>query len=151
MKFAAPLQYVLCGLVGFSEYCALIGIGRRFGTPWRPVEQGLVEGMHKTTQKIYGMLVHDIMQCLPSEFGELKHVVEFIIYNTPGAHGYTPRDIDRRWSLSTPLERDLQPFQVQEFEPLDDYLHSLFKTYRELKVNVHTCLRNKFLERESRT
>ena len=43
-----------------------------------------------------GMLVKGIMQCSPNETGELLHVVEFIIYNTPGPHGYTPRDIDRR-------------------------------------------------------
>ena len=35
-----------------QEYCAIMGIGRRFGTPWRPVEQGLVEGVHKETQKV---------------------------------------------------------------------------------------------------
>ena len=114
-----------------QEYCALVGIGRRFGTPWRPVEQGLVEGLHKETQKVLGMLLHDIMKCLPNETGELLHVVEFIIYNTPGAQGVTPRDIDRRWSLSKPLERELQPFQVHEFEPLDDYI----RIYSVLTVN----------------
>ena len=29
-----------------NEYTALLGIGRRFGTPWEPMEQGLVEGKH---------------------------------------------------------------------------------------------------------
>ena len=76
------------------------------------------------------------MKCLPNETGELIHVVEFIIYNTPGAHGVTPRDIDRRWSLSTPLERELQPFQIQEFEPVEEYAKKLFQTYRELKVDI---------------
>ena len=88
-----------------AEYSALIGLGHRFGTPWRPMEQGLVEGKHRETQKVMGMLVNDVMQCFPNETGELLHVVEFIIYNTPGAHGYTPRDVDRRWSLATPLEK----------------------------------------------
>ena len=37
-----------------NEYCALVGIGRRFGTPWRPMEQGLVEGKHVETQKSWG-------------------------------------------------------------------------------------------------
>ena len=36
--------------------------------------------------KVMGMLVKDIMQCFPNETGELIHVVEFIIYNTPGPH-----------------------------------------------------------------
>ena len=82
------------------------------------------------------MLVYDIMKCLPNEVGELLHVVEFIVYNTPGAHGFTPRDIDRRWSVASPLERELQPFQVQEFEPVEDYVRNLFRNYRELKVKV---------------
>ena len=30
-----------------AEYTALVGLNRRFGTPWRPMEQGLVEGTHK--------------------------------------------------------------------------------------------------------
>ena len=76
-----------------AEYSALVGLGHRFGTPWRPMEQGLVESRHQETQKVMGMLVKDIMQCFPNETGELIHVVEFIIYNTPGPHGYTPRDL----------------------------------------------------------
>ena len=63
-----------------------------------------MEGLHEETQKVLGMLLHDIMKCLANETGELIHVIGFTIYNTPGAHGVTPRDIDRRWSLSTPLE-----------------------------------------------
>ena len=58
------------------EYGALVGLGHRFGTPWRPMEQGLVESKHKETQKMMGMLVKDIMQCFPNETGELLHVVE---------------------------------------------------------------------------
>ena len=73
-----------------------------------------------------GMLVKDIMQCFPNETGELLHVVEFIVYNTPGPHGYTPRDIDRRWSLSTPLDKELQPFAVCQFEPMSDFARNLF-------------------------
>ena len=63
----------------------------------------------------------------------------------------TPRDIDRRWSLSTPLERELQPFQIQEFEPVEEYAKKLFQTYRELKVKVLTHLKSKSLERAELT
>ena len=129
------------------EYSAMIGVGRRFGTPWRPMEQGLVEGKHNETQKIIGILVKDIMQCMPNETGELQYVVEFIVYNTPGPHGYTPRDIDRRWSLSTPLERELQPFQVNEFEPISDYVAKLFKNYREIRVRVLGWMQEKSRKR----
>lgn len=130
-----------------EEFCNLVGIGRRMGTPWRPVEQGLVEGLHRETQKIYGMLVHDIMKCLPNEVGELLHVVEFIIYNTPGAHGYTPRDIDRRWSLATGLDKELQPFQVQEFEPVLQYVQQLFRAYREIRIQILTHLQDQTYKR----
>ena len=122
-------------------YGALMGVGRRFGTPWRPMEQGLVENKHLETQKVMGMLVKDIMQCFPNETGELLHVVEFIVYNTPGPHGYTPRDIDKRWSLATSLEKEFQPFAVNEFEQMSDYIRELFKNYREIKVRVLAWLR----------
>ena len=58
------------------EYTAMLGISRRFGTPWRPMEQGLVEGKHVETQKLMGLLVKDVMQCFPNEHGELAYVVE---------------------------------------------------------------------------
>ena len=38
-----------------AEYSALVGVGRRFGTPWRPMEQGLVESRHQETQKVMGI------------------------------------------------------------------------------------------------
>ena len=95
-----------------SEPTSTIRCRHQFGTAWRPMEQGLVEGMHVTTQKLLGILIRDVLQCFPNEHGELKYVVEFIIYNTPGPHGYTPRDLDRRWSLSYPLERELAPFDT---------------------------------------
>ena len=62
-----------------SEYTSLVGLGHRFGTPWRPMEQGLVEGKHNETLKIMGMLVRDVMQCFPNETGELQYAVEFIV------------------------------------------------------------------------
>ena len=82
------MQFIELRNAIMAEYTALVGIGHRFGTPWRPMEQGLVESKHKETQKVMGMLVNDIMQCFPNEVGELHHVVEFIVYNTPGPHGF---------------------------------------------------------------
>ena len=100
------------------------------------MEQGLIESRHIETQKVMGMLVKDVMQCFPNETGELRHVVEFIVYNTPGPHGYTPRDIDRRWSMATPLDKELQPFAVNQFEPACEYIKTLFRNYREIRVRV---------------
>ena len=59
-------------------------------------------------------------------------IVEFLVYTTPAAHGYMPRDLDRRWSLALPLEKELAPVTVHEYEPLDDYAKGLFKAYREM-------------------
>ena len=39
------------------------------------------------------------------------------------------------------------PFQVQEFEPLEDYVRELFQNYRLIKTKVLTHLQSKSLER----
>ena len=130
-----------------SEYTACLGIARRYGTPWRPMEQGLVENKHKETQKVLGMLVRDVMQCFPNEFGELHHVVEYIVYNTPAAHGLTPRDIDRQWSTRTPLLRELTAFEVGELEPVSEYVKRIFASYKDIKQHV---LNHLFAEKEKR-
>ena len=88
------------------EFLALAGVRQRYGTQWRPVEQGPVERMHQEMQKILSLLVHDVCKCHPDEWSEMLPVVEFLIYNTPGPHGYTPRDLDRRWSSGIELERE---------------------------------------------
>ena len=108
------------------EFVALMGPRHRFGMPWRPTDQSGVERAHQETQKILGMLVRDVCRAVLSNWSELLCVVEFVIYNTPGPHGYTPRDIDRRWSLATPLEHDLLPFEVLEFEPMSEYASRIF-------------------------
>jgi hypothetical protein len=83
---------------------------------------------------VFLWMVKDTTERYPNERGELQYVVEFVIYNTPGAHGYTPRDIDRRWGLATTLETELQPFTVNEFEPMSEYVASLFRPHREVRV-----------------
>ena len=35
-----------------DEFLALVNIGNKFCTAWRPREQGLVENMHKTVYKL---------------------------------------------------------------------------------------------------
>jgi hypothetical protein len=113
-----------------TEYIALMGIRHRFGAPFRPVEQAPVERIHQEKQKLLGILVTDVLKCNPEEWSDLLHVVEYLIYTTPGPYGFTPRDIDRRWSSALKLEKDLQPFQVCEFEPVTDYARNLFAGYR---------------------
>jgi hypothetical protein len=119
-----------------QEVVSVADIGQKFGHPWRPVEQGMVENKHKETQKITGILVGDVVKCLHSEGGDLLHVVEFIIYNTPNSNGFTPRDLDRRWSTATTLERELQPCRIIKDEPVTDYVKTLYKNFREIYTRV---------------
>lgn len=119
-----------------AGYTALVGLRHRFGTPWRPCGQGMVERVHQEVQRLMGILVKDVTRIRETEWTELLPAVEFVIYNTPGPHGFTPRDIDRRWSLAVPLEKELQPFQVAEFEPITDYARNLFAAYREVRAKA---------------
>ena len=96
----------------------------------------MVERIHQEYQKVLGMMLVDVFKCHRTEWSELLPVVEFTIYNTPAAHGFTPRDLDRRWSLALPLSKELQPFSVGEFEPVDQVAKELFEKYREVKAKA---------------
>jgi hypothetical protein len=122
--------------VMMAEFAALVGLKHKVGAPWRPVEQAGVERIHQEAQKILGILTQEVFKTFPDEWTELLPAVEFTIYNTPGPHGFSPRDLDRRWSLGTGLERDLQPFQVMDFEPISDWATQLFKQYKEVRELV---------------
>ena len=76
--------------------------------------------------------------CSPSrELGLLVRLVvaEYIIDNTPGPHGYTPRDLERSWSLSLPLEKDVLRAALQ-FEPVSDCARGQFQQFQELSTAV---------------
>ena len=45
----------------------------------------------------------------------------------------------------------MQPFQIQEFEPVSDYIRKIFKAYREIKVKVLTHLQNASKQRAALT
>jgi hypothetical protein len=119
-----------------AEYAALVGIRRKFGTPWRPMEQGKVERVHQEAQKALGILMHDVIRAHGTEWDELLPVMEFLLYNTPGPHGFTPRDLDRKWSTSLPIAKELQPFQVGEYESLTTYAQGLFRSYRQVRAAI---------------
>ena len=50
-----------------QEYVALLGARHKFGTAWRPMEQGIVERSHQELQKILGMLVTDVIRSYMTE------------------------------------------------------------------------------------
>ena len=94
----------------------------------------------------------DVIQGVRSYWSELLVVVEFVVYTTPGPHGFAPRDIDRRWSIASPLERELAPFEVLDWEPMTEYVQRLFREYQEIRnkvINHYAKSRNK--GRNSRT
>ena len=76
------------------EFVALMGSRQRFGIPWRPTNQAGVERVHQEMQKILGIILLDVLRAVRSYWSEALAVVEFLIYNTPGPHNFTPRDID---------------------------------------------------------
>ena len=82
------------------------------------------------------MLVTDVLRAYRSEWTDLLVLAEFLIYTTPGAHGYAPRDLDRRWSLAVPLEKELAPFELNEYEPVSRYVAETFRTYGQLRAKV---------------
>ena len=97
-----------------DEMDALLGIVQRLGSAWRPWEQSPVEREHQETQRSLGTLLKSVFTCAPGEWAGLLPVVEFIRFNTPGAAGVTPRDLDRSWSIASPLERELLPLDEGE-------------------------------------
>ena len=72
---------------------ALLGAEQRFSMALRPCEMGSNERVHQEVQKLLGALVRQV-GALDAWSGCLV-VVEYVIDNTPGAHGYTPRDLER--------------------------------------------------------
>ena len=83
-----------------------------------------------------GIILLDVLQAAPSYWSEALPVVEFVIYNTPGPHKFTPRDIDRRLSVASPLEQELIPFEVLDHEPMTDYVQRIFAEYRLIRETI---------------
>jgi len=125
-----------------AEFVALMGMQHKFSTAMRPCEMGANERMHQETQKLMGILLNDVARGQPSDWGEFLVVIEFVVENTPGPHGWAPRDLERRWSVALPLEKDLLPLDMLQFEPVSEYARSLFQQYREVKVKVMEYWKN---------
>ena len=70
-----------------QAFVALFGIRRLFGTPWRPVEQGVVERIHQKLQKILGIHLMHVIKAHREDWTELLPVVEYLLYATPRPHG----------------------------------------------------------------
>jgi transposase InsO family protein len=119
-----------------KELLALAGLRHRLGAPWRPTEQSGVERIHQEMQKMLGIILLDILQAVPSYWSEALPVVEFVIYNTPGPHKFTPRDTDHRWSVASPLEQELIPFEILGHEPMTEYVQMIVADYRQVRETI---------------
>ena len=88
------------------ELRALLGVTVRPATPYRPAEQAPIEKEHQEFRKLEGAFVHDVFRAFGTEWDELLPLAEIVRNNTPVRQtGLTPRDLDRRWILASPLER----------------------------------------------
>jgi hypothetical protein len=92
--------------------------------------------IHQEMQKLLGIILLDVLQAAPAFWSDALQAVEFVIYNTPGPHKYTPRDIDRRWSAASPLEQELMPFEVLDFEPMTEYVQLVFAEYTKIREHI---------------
>ena len=114
-----------------SERDALLGIGQRLSSAWRPWEQAPTERGHQETQRSLGTLLKSVFTCAPGEWAGLLPVVEFIRVNTPGAAGITPRDLERAWPIVSPFERELLPLDEGESQSVAEVVRQQFEVSGE--------------------
>ena len=103
-----------------AELSVMLGAEWRFSAPLRPCELGANERVHQEVQKVLGAVVRQVGSTVGDTWSDWLVVAEYVIDNTPGPHGYTPRDLERSWSLAHPLERDVLR-DALEFEPVTEW------------------------------
>ena len=118
-----------------AEFCSLMGIKQKFSMAMRPCEMGSNERMHQEVQKVLHVIIKEVVHGDADEWSELLPLVEYILDNSPGPHGYTPRDLERSWSLGLDLEKDLIKESLQ-FEPITEWARKQFAQVRELSRKV---------------
>ena len=82
--------------------------------------------VHQEVQKVLGTVVRQVGSTVGDTWSDWLVVAECVIDNTPAPHGYTPRDLERSWSLALPLERDVLR-DALEFEPVTEWARGQFK------------------------
>ena len=70
---------------------------------------------------------------MPGEWAQCIPVVEFIRHNTPSQCGLTPRDVDRAWSIVSPVERELLPFEPAQVETVSQVARTQFDAFRKVR------------------
>ncbi len=67
----------------FLELEELLDIENVVGGRYRPTAQAPVEREHQEVQRSLGMLLQEVIRCMPGERGQCVPIVEWIRYNTP--------------------------------------------------------------------
>jgi len=116
-----------------KELNAVLGIQQRFSMALRPCELGANERVHQEVQKTLGSLVRELGTA--ENWSDWLVVAEYVLDNTPGPHGYTPRDLERSSSLALPLERDVLHDALQ-FEPISDWSRRHLSQFKEISEIV---------------
>ena len=116
-----------------EELWGLLNFGGRFGSSWRPCEQADAERIHQEFSREMGMLLHSVFRCSPGEWAELVLLLEFILWNSPGQSGVSPRDIVMAWSTASPLERELIPLEAEPVELTSDVATAQFRRFAALR------------------
>ena len=121
-----------------AEFLTLLNVQQKFSTAMRPCEMGANERMHQEVQKVLHVILRELANDETDEWSELLPLVEYLLDNTPGPHGYTPRDLERPWSLGLDLEKDLIKESLQ-FEPVSKWARRQFGQFAQLsrKVSRH--------------
>ena len=118
-----------------AEFCALMGVRQKFSMAMRPCEMGSNERMHQEVQKVLHVIIKEVVHGEGDEWSDLLPLVEYVLDNTPGPHGYTPRDLERSWSLGLDLEKDLIKESLQ-FELVSDWGRRQFGQFQALSKKV---------------
>ena len=118
-----------------AEFCSLMNIKQKFSMAMRPCEMGSNERMHQEVQKILHVIIREVVHGDSDEWSELLPLVEFLLDNSPGPHGFTPRDLERSWSLGLDLEKDLIRESLQ-FEPVSEWGRKQFAQFASLSRKV---------------
>ena len=118
----------------FEELEALLDIDDATGRRYRPTEQAPVERAHQEVQRSLGMLLQEVVRCMPGEWGQCVPIVEWIKYNTPSRCGLTPRDIDKGWSIVSPLERELLPLEPAGAETVSEVARTQFQAFGKVRA-----------------
>ena len=121
-----------------DELDAWLGIVQRLGSAWRPWEQSPGEREHQETQRSFGTLLKSAFTGAPGEGAGLLPVVELIRFNTPGAIGVTPRDVDRAWFITHPLTRELLPLDEGESQSVTEVVRKQYEGVRRMRETVLT-------------